>query len=76
MRKTILTRIAPVAIIVFIASIFFQRWLEVTNRSDSAGLWYTMICSIIYTLIVLFFLMITILVFRFIVAKKARKGGP
>jgi hypothetical protein len=34
-------------------ALMMQSWLERTNRVDSIGLWFTILCAAIYTLITL-----------------------
>ena len=42
---------APVTLGFFAVAFMIQCWLERTNRVDSIGLWFTILCASIYTLI-------------------------
>jgi len=58
---------------VFAASMYFQYWLESAGRSDSIGLWYTIVCAAVYTLIVWFLAGLTILVCKTVTRRNSRK---
>jgi hypothetical protein len=54
----------------FIARFKLQRTLELENKADSIGLWYTIYCSLGYEQAIVLIVLIIILVARLFIRKK------
>jgi hypothetical protein len=48
-------------LILYLVTLKFQLWLESTSRSDSFGLWYTILCSVTYTVSVVLAIFLLVL---------------
>jgi uncharacterized membrane protein YhaH (DUF805 family) len=75
MKRTRFFGVGVLAIMVFVASIYFQRWLESTGRSDSIGLWYTIVCAVVYTLIIYLLAGLAVFVCTTVTRRYNRKGN-